>query len=626
MPLTPQQLAAISGTNRNNLLLAGPGTGKSFTLLGYIERLVRTQNIAAERILVITFTRAATHELKRDIAHLLGEGAILPHVYTLHSFSLRQLMRNVARIAYLPTNFSIADDYEERYINEDLKRQLSIRRIRDVRDLFNRLASNWETLNADRTDWETTFDSPEFLGAWREHRQIYGYVLRAELVYQFKKALEETEGFSIEGPIDHIIVDEYQDLNRCDLHVVNSLRERGARLFAAGDDDQSIYGFRYAYPEGIRNFTAEIHDSGQHTITECQRCDRRILEFAMNVVRQDFRRVPKTLNSTTGQDGTVALLKFANQEQEAEKISQIVLALKQRHQYNDNDFLILLRSDFNNSFSLVIKDRLSEHGISINEEEQRYSILDTVYARRLVSMVKYFSNPSNDLAVRTIVSTTRGIGPAVIESIEGNCRQNQKRFHETISDICNGSITGIRSSALIAASFQPVVNLQHRITNEGLTFPELLDAAIQLAGGTDCADFSRDFRELLAEEGVDSIDKLVTFVTDILGPAEPANSDLPGVRIMSMHRAKGLTSKVVFVVAVEDEYLPGRDEPDESRRLLYVSLTRAKHYLFATFCTSRTGQQSHTGFLRQHTSARTLSRFLTDLPSPRPVSGVAYQP
>ena len=167
-------------------------------------------------------------------------------------------MKNSKRISTLPKGFVIADDYEERHIIlEDLKDLLNSN-IKEVRRLFNLLSANWETLNADRDDWEQNFESPEFIGAWKEHRQIYGYALRSELVYQFKNILESPDEIKIDGSIDYLIVDEYQDLNRCDLSVIENLHDRGAKLFVAGDDDQSIYGFRYAYPEGIRNFTGAI--------------------------------------------------------------------------------------------------------------------------------------------------------------------------------------------------------------------------------------------------------------------------------------------------------------------------------------------------------------------------------
>jgi DNA helicase-2/ATP-dependent DNA helicase PcrA len=623
MPLTDQQRTAIKGKRPNNLLLAGPGTGKSFTILGYIETLL-SEGVTPNNILVVTFTRAATYELRREICRLLGENAVLPHIHTLHAFSLRQLMLNVNRVDHLPHNFSIADDFEERHIIlEDLKRQLGIVNIRDVKRLFNLLASNWETLNADRTDWEVTFESPEFVGAWREHREIFGYILRSELVYQFKKALEEVDELRLDGPLEYVIVDEYQDLNRCDLRVIRCLNENGARLFAAGDDDQSIYGFRYAYPEGIRRFTEFIPDSEQHSITECHRCDEQILRIAMEVIRQDHRRVPKILQSVTGEPGNVSILRFPDQIFEASKIAEIIQVLKERKGYDDKDFLVLLRTDFRGVFSEVISQSLQKLGISVNIQNQRHAFLDTPIVRRFIAIAKYLDNIHNDLAVRTILSTTLGIGPTLIDSLITISRNRNWRFHQSVQAVCNGEIQGIRNSTRLQTAMEPISILKRRLDNEEMEFSNIVDAILEiLQADRSIGDI---LKTIFIDQKIESIKELISFITDILGPAEPSDEYVEGVRIMSMHRAKGLTSKVVFVVAAEDEYMPGRGEPDEERRLFYVSLTRAKHYLYVTYCTRRTGQQRRTGFLRQSTSTRTLTRFLTDIPEPRPVNGCTFR-
>src|SRR5206468_690568 len=156
-----------------------------------------------------------------------------PQVSTVHSFALRQLLRNASLIASdLPGPLRIADDFEERcIIIEDLKVMLG-RRVSETRDALAHLSADWETLNAENQDWEREYPDAAFLGAWQEHRGAYGYLLRAELVYRLKRSLEQYPAFTIEGPIEHLLLDEYQDLNRCDLAVVNAVAQRGAELFA----------------------------------------------------------------------------------------------------------------------------------------------------------------------------------------------------------------------------------------------------------------------------------------------------------------------------------------------------------------------------------------------------------
>ena len=173
--------------------------------------------------------------------------------------------------AELPQPLRIADDFEERRIViEDIARMTS-RPVKDARRSFHQLSADWQTLNVEGETWKEDFPDGPFLGAWQEHRKIYGYTLRSELVYRLKRALEQNPEFSVEGPPEHLLVDEYQDLNACDLAVIDAIAQRGARLYVAGDDDQSIYNFRYAHPEGIRTFEQHHDGSVTKALTECKR-------------------------------------------------------------------------------------------------------------------------------------------------------------------------------------------------------------------------------------------------------------------------------------------------------------------------------------------------------------------
>ncbi len=202
--LTNQRTAAAhAGTHAR--LLAGPGTGKTLTLTRRICFLVIENNVSAESILALTFTRAAARELRQRVDRELDEGGS-PRISTLHSFALRQLLRNVTKITELPQPLRIADDWEERNIvHEDLKSMLSLARISEAHDLLNELSADWQSLTADEADWETHHPHPQFLGAWREHREIYGYTLRSELVYRLKKALEQRGDFELEAPIEYLL-------------------------------------------------------------------------------------------------------------------------------------------------------------------------------------------------------------------------------------------------------------------------------------------------------------------------------------------------------------------------------------------------------------------------------------
>jgi DNA helicase-2/ATP-dependent DNA helicase PcrA len=344
--LLREQRVAASHVGTHARLLSGPGTGKTLTMTRRICFLVQNQHVQPEDIMAVAFTRAAVRELRQRVEGELGVGNS-PRISTLHSFALRQLLRNAGLITTPPQPLRIADDWEERnIILEDLKALLGLQRVNDARELLNELSADWQSLTADEADWESRFPDPRFLAAWREHHTVYGYSLRAELVYQLKRSLEQYGNFKLEGNIRHLLVDEYQDLNRCDLAVIHEIVSRGVELFVAGDDDQSIYGFRKAHPEGIRRFLRDYTGACDLSLELCKRCDEEILQLGLFVARQDTRRLEKTIRPERGrQGGEVKILRFPNQDLEASGIAIICYHLLHYHGLRPDDILILLRSE-----------------------------------------------------------------------------------------------------------------------------------------------------------------------------------------------------------------------------------------------------------------------------------------
>jgi DNA helicase II / ATP-dependent DNA helicase PcrA len=239
--------------------------------------LVEDQGVNPSAILGLTFSRAAAGELRERLEVLLGkEAGDRPTVSTLHGFALRQLLLN-GSAPTLPQPIRIADDFDERHvIIEEIAKQMgSGFGVRKVKSEMTNLAADWETLKAEEDEWEKKYPNPKFLAAWRRHREVYGYTMRAELVYALKKALDEDPDLQLEPAFTHILVDEYQDLNRCEIAVLQRLAGDERSLFTAGDDDQSIYGFRKAFPQGLREFGTTYPGAAEEELAECHRCDRK---------------------------------------------------------------------------------------------------------------------------------------------------------------------------------------------------------------------------------------------------------------------------------------------------------------------------------------------------------------
>ena len=384
--LLPEQETAALHTGTHARLLAGPGTGKTLTLTHRVINLIEREGVPANQILVLTFTRAAAAELRERILGELPEDMERPYISTLHSFALRQLVKNSNLVDPLPQPIRVADDWEERnLIYDQLKLEL-IYSVKDIRERFNQLSADWETLAADESDWSDRFIDPTFLGAWEEQRMVLGYTLRSELVYQVKRALEQSGNFELESDFAHMLVDEYQDLNKCDLAVIRSIAERGCEQFAAGDDDQSIYGFRMAHPDGIRNFGNDYDQSQLLSLSTCMRCDKRIIRLAEFVADQDPRRLEKELvPRLDAGTGEVAILRFPNQYGEAQGIALLCQTLVAEEKIAPEDILILLRSDHNQVYSNLIADSLRNNDLPVSS--QVADPLDTDEGRTLKAIV-----------------------------------------------------------------------------------------------------------------------------------------------------------------------------------------------------------------------------------------------
>src|SRR5271169_4063070 len=267
---TPEQEAILAhDSHRHARVLAGPGTGKSATLVALVDGLL--EDNPARRVKLITFTRAATAQLAKKVSDHPAAAAERPS--TMHSFSISVLLRNPGT-GHFPQPLRIADTWED---NEIVKPTLARRinaRVTKLDDLIREMASNWEFLEPRELPRVDPEHRARFLAAWHEHREIYGYTLLAELPYALRQALHDHP--ELAGvDYDMLIVDEYQDLNACDLEVLHLIADRGCSIVAAGDDDQSIYSFRYAAPAGIRRFHEDYPDSATYPLSVTQRCGRR---------------------------------------------------------------------------------------------------------------------------------------------------------------------------------------------------------------------------------------------------------------------------------------------------------------------------------------------------------------
>ncbi len=366
--------------------------------------MISEKKISPEEILIATFTRAAAAELSQQLKEFLGDAEKMPHVSTLHSFAFRQLVLNQQLIAdyRIPTPIRVADDWEQNnLVFEEIKEILDCTK-KIIEKSFDELSNDWDTLKVDEDGYDDRFIS-NFLGVWESHRKTYTYILRSELVYQVKKAIEQIGDFKLEGNFKYVLIDEFQDLNRCDLALIYALRDQESTIYGIGDDDQSIYGFRFAFPDGIRNFKENFSSVEMYNLTTCQRCDKKIIKLSQFIANLDKDRVPKELKPKEGvEDGEIHLYRFKNQNDEAKGIAKICKTLIHDKEYSEDDILILLRIDSRQIFSGIIKNALEKEGIAVSNQSKE-SPLDENDGRLLISFLRLINEFNDSLALRAIL-------------------------------------------------------------------------------------------------------------------------------------------------------------------------------------------------------------------------------
>ena len=557
----------------------------------------------------------------------------LPRIYTLHAFALSQLVRNRAVMRDLGQPLRIADDWEQRWIiEEDLKR-LTDRDLDYVQERFNDLSADWSTLSADEEGWEQRFPDPAFLGAWQEHRKLFGYSLRSELVYQLKRSIDEFgDQFTVDRAT-HILVDEYQDLNPCDLAIVKHLVSQGSEPYIAGDDDQSIFGFRHAFPRGIRNFPHEFAPSTDRPLTLCKRCDKAVIDIGLFVARQDYARIEKEIVHEAGRDGgEVKILRFADQYREAQGIARIAKHFIDSESFRAHELLVLLRSDHNGAMSKVLREAFSALDIPVVATTGS-TPLDSTIGRKTLSVLRLAADLEDQLALRTWLQLATGIGVGTLDRLYNLAKEAEgftNAVHRVIADPSLVTPRGRQVAETADFALRLARQVASDVAGDQVLPPEaFLDYIVGIAKQVDPE--SSDHAEL-----VEYLEYLVT-TSDLVNldsffqTIQSINDDVDNllqigkVNIMTMHRAKGLTSPVVIVAGCDDGFIPGRNEAGrhaaDERRLLYVSLTRAMHHLYVTYATSRIAQQSHSG--RQGSDARRLTRFLRNGPV-GPIGGAEF--
>lgn len=630
MPITELQLAAAK-TLQNAAahdpapqvrLIAGPGSGKSFAIGERVLHLLGNGIDPAE-IAVVSFTRAAARDLGFRISrycHSAGhpEGSQVS-VSTLHSLALRML-RKANLLTHYPTNPLVLDTWEvENVYDAEFGEFAGIRskdRRRDIRAHHEAFWSTgqWGPPNYIPPDPPITEDEGKAFQVYHAGRsQLYACVLPGEIVRQAVQQIEAGVLDPVELlKIKHLIVDEFQDLNRMDLQLVDQLIGGGVLAFATGDDDQSIYSFRFAAPSGIQEFAKKYGTCSQHVLQHCFRCTPNVLAPAVSLIEAHAAsgRIPKNLASVYSESappvaGVAHRWRFKSGNAEAAAIAASCRSLIDAG-VDPSDIMILLSNT--RLQSKPICDALDTEKVEY-EPPSAEGFLDSEVGRSSHAIVRISCDRDDYVAHRVLVGTLRGVGIGTCRTIADQILANNLNYrdvfysgaptglfsgratsaHERARSVCASaakwditSVLSVERRAEIAALLEQTRSKEE--SKEFLAYVAPLPEGMNLG----------ELRDFMWAENPGQQARLLEAVYTRLGLPVPEEAIVPSrVRVMTMHSAKGLDAQVAIIPGLEDAILPGpRRAPypglvQEAARLLYVSVTRARAACILTFAVTR---------------------------------------
>ena len=585
----PHRLIAESVSPRIRVM-AGPGTGKSFAMQRRIARLIEVDGVDPKRILAVTFTRTAARDLERELQNMGVPGCEDISAGTVHSYCFKLLLKNdvfgfLGRVPRGLLSFDKVKIYrfEAEPLLEDLSSLGNFGSKKQMTQRVRAFEAAWSRMQHQQPGWpidpiDRQFH--DFLSSWLTfHRGM----LIGELVPEALRYLRNNPASPALQLYDYIMVDEYQDLNRAEQELIDVLAT-GKQLSVVGDVDQSIYRFRYAHPEGIGDFINRHQNVEDYELDECRRCRELIVTMSDNVILGNYPHgVEHRLIAVQPQPGpaTVRVVQWPSLDEEADGIAAFIQHLVTQRGVSSGEILVLSPRRL---IANEIKRRLAAPGFGIAAHSfYNDKLLEPGEAQVAMTKLQLLADPEDRVALRFWL----GVGSPSWRSgqyatLRDYCENNDRAPGEVLSQVVAGQmrLAGINQLTVRYQELQVEMSRLSQLSVADL-FGDLFPTGS--AWANPICDLVTGKVDVIANaQGL--LDLLRTEITQ---PEMPAEGDF--VRIMSLHKSKGLTSRVTIIagcihglIPFVDKDIPTADQPAhlaEQRRLFYVALTRAKEIL-----------------------------------------------
>ena len=575
------QIAAYPGSPLR--VIAGPGTGKTFALMRRITRFLES-GLSPDQLLAVTFTRTAASDLVAKLAALGAPGAQNVRASTLHSLAFSLLAK--AEVFALTNRVARPLlSHEIEMLVSDLQGEFDGKKA--TRRLIEAFEAYWATLQADEPGAPQQPLEQQFDVALRQWLDFHRALLLGELVPVALRFIQDNPHSPHVPSFTHVLADEYQDLNRADQALIDRLAGAGS-VVVVGDPDQSIYRFRFANPEAMAAYSNTHPGTHDEVLGECRRCPQRVVAMAAALVVHNPRpEQPVLLPFAANPPGDVSIVQHTTLQAEVETLSAFLdWYLVQHPDLPAGELLVLTNR---RRMGYLIREALNNVAVanlrlwaarSFFYEEA----LDELAAQEGFTLLTLLSNPDDRVALRTWV----GLGSATARTggwsrIRNHCVNAGVSPREALTSLAAGTIT-LPYTGAIVERFSELNNRLQQLA--GLTGQPLVDAVFP-STTPECADIRGAATAVAGGHPApaDLLQELRTVVTQPEIPGDQSNI----IRVMSLHKSKGLTARVVVVAGCVAGAIPTvdlEDPPDEQqrqiqeqRRLFYVAITRTTDVL-----------------------------------------------
>lgn len=595
MSLNPSQVQAVIHKDGPCMVLAGPGSGKTLTITKRIEYLIGKHHVSPEEILVITFTKAASIEMKERFVRLCGQKAGPVTFGTFHG-----IYYGILKWAYRMNASNILSEEQKYQLLKQVIGRMEID-IDDEKDFLQGIAgeigniknnqiplAEYESLNCSEEVFREIFEQYE-----KERKRLKKIDFDDMLVLVYELFKKRPDILSMwQRKFRYILIDEFQDINQVQYDVIRMLAAPENNLFIVGDDDQSIYRFRGARPDIMLGFKKDYPDTKEILLDVNYRSTKAIVNGAARVIRHNVNRYPKQIITTNEQGETVHIQEVRHPIEESKYVvSQIQEAKKRGIPYSE--IAVLFRT---NVEARALAETFMEYNMPFRMKERMPNLYEHFIAQDLTTYLKMALGDRSRKSFLAIMNRpNRYIGRDSVEGTTISFESLRKFYCD--KDWMLDRIDQLEVDFRILKNMAPYGAIQY--IRKHIGYDEFLKeyAAFRKINMEDLKEVLREIEE--RAKAFRTIEEWFTHIEEyseeLKRQSQQKETDPEAITFMTMHGSKGLEFDLVFIIGANETITPykkaeTKEEVEEERRMFYVAMTRARKKLIISYTKERNGK------------------------------------